>query len=298
VPRAAWILISVAVALIVPLAVAVVFLIGKSSDTSGDTGGSTAGPQPLQLPLARDPRALMFARDLEPILIGLAARRGGPVEVAVLDGESEVARDELSFKLDRREVDAAPCGYGCSRLDAPVLAGKQRSLVVAVRGRGSARFALPARLPPSGAAVFRRVRRAMRSLRSYRYGEVLSSGVGSPVRTRFEARAPDRLRFKVTNGAQTVIVGQRRWDRVDGRWAQSSFPGLSTRSFMWDGASQARLVGPRVLSVFSYRSVPAWFRLTIGPDARVVEATMIAPSHFMVQSFSRFNSPLRIEPPR
>ena len=307
-PRAAWIAVSVALAVVVVLLTGAAFLIGTGSGSGSEAVSPTPPPAPqgapgrLQMPLARDRKALMLARSSEPVLIGVAAKPGGPVEVGVLDGEREQPRSTLSFRVGGDRVEATPCGFGCSRLQAPVLDGRPELVTVAVRGQDEASFRLPARLPPSGTALFRRAQRTMRSLRSYAMRERLSSGVGEALTTTFEARAPNRLRFRTSTGSRSVVIGQARWDRVDGRWERSSFPGLSTRAFMWDGAFNARVVGSnggaRVLSAFDFEPVPAWFRLTVEPDGRVREAKMDAPSHFMLQRFGRFDAPIRIEPPR
>jgi hypothetical protein len=307
VPRVAWIVLSVALAAVVVLLTGAAFLIGSGSETSIATDttvvASDSAPPRLELPLARDPRALMVASEAEPLLVGVAAVPRGPVEVGVLDGERAIDRARLSFQVGNAEVAAGPCGYGCSRLQASVLDGEPQTVSVVVDGERTLRVALPARLPPSGSSLFRRAERSMRSLSSYAYRERLSSGVGRAITTDFAARAPDRLRLQTSSGSRTVIIGKARWDRTGARWERSPFPGLSTRTFMWDGASNARVVGSaaggaRVLAAFDSQPVPAWFRLTVAPDGRVREAEMIAPSHFMVQGFSRFNDPIRIEPPR
>jgi hypothetical protein len=307
VPRVAWIVLSVALAAVVVLLTGAAFLIGSGSETSSATETtltvSEGAPPRLRLPLARDPRALMLATEADRVLVGVAARPGGPVDVGVLDGEREFDRTRLSFRVGAWEVGAGPCGYGCSRLQASVLEGKPQTVSVVVDGKRTLHVELPARLPPSGSTLFRRAERSMRSLSSYAYRERLSSGVGLAVTSEFAARAPNRLRLRTSSGSRTVIIGKTRWDRVGARWERSPFPGLSTRSFMWDGAFNTRVVGSaaggaRVLAAFDSQPVPAWFRLTVAPDGRVREAEMIAPSHFMVQGFSRFNAPIRIEPPR
>jgi hypothetical protein len=306
VPRAAWIALSVALAALVVLLTGAAFLIGTGSETGETqtlTTASEGAPPRLRLPLVRDPKALTLASEAGSVLVGLAARPGGPVEVGVLDGELELDRARLTFRVGDAEVDATPCGFGCSRLRAPVLDGKAQVVSVAVDGKRPVGFRLPARLPPSGSSLFRRAERSMRALRSYTFGERLSSGVGAAVTTQFRARAPNRLQFRTSTGSRTVIIGNARWDKVGARWERSLFPGLSTRVFMWDGAANARVIGTaaggaRVLTAFDSRPVPAWFRLTVGSDGRVREAEMVAPSHFMIQSFSRFNAPTRIQPPR
>jgi hypothetical protein len=307
VPRVAWIVLSVALAAVVVLLTGAAFLIGTGSGTSVATETealvSESAPPRLQLPLARDRRALMLARQAEPVLVGLAARPGGPIEIGVLDGERALDRSRLSFRVGRAEVEATPCGYGCSRLQASVLDGRAQTVAVAVGGKQPLTFRLPARLPPSGSALFRRAERTMRSLRSYTYREHLSSGVGQSVTTEFAARAPNSIQLRTSTGSRAVIIGKTRWDRVGARWERSPFPGLTTRSFMWDGAFNPRVVatgagGTRVLTAFDFQPVPAWFRLTVTPEGRVREAEMIAASHFMVQGFGRFNAPIEIRPPR
>jgi hypothetical protein len=307
VPRIAWIVLSVALAAVVVLLTGAAFLIGTGSGTSVATETQTAAPEGvpprLQLPLARDPSALMLAREAAPVLVGLAARPGGPIEIGVLDGERAFDRSRLSFRVGGAQVGATPCGYGCSRLQGSVLDGKAQTVAVAVGGRQPLSFRLPARLPPSGSGLFRRAERTMRSLRSYMYREHLSSGVGQSVTSEFAARAPSSIQLRTSTGSRAVIIGKTRWDRVGARWERSPFPGLTTRSFMWDGAFNPRIVGAgaggaRVLTAFDLQPVPAWFRLTVAPDGRVREAEMIAPSHFMVQGFSRFNAPIEIRPPR
>ena len=75
---------------------------------------------------------------------------------------------------------------------------------------------------------------------------------------------------------------------------------------MWDGARNPRLLGTtrlrgrpvQILSVYDHDPVPAWFRLLVDAQDRVLDAHMIAPSHFMSQQFSAFNGPIVIRPPK
>lgn len=305
-PRLGWILLSVAIAAVVLGLTAAALLLADGSGSSGEgvSLSSDSGPRRLELPLAADPRALTLAHHAGPLLVGMAARPGGPVEIAAVDGEDPLARRTLLVAFDGRPARLEPCGWACSRLGVSALDGRRHTITVAVRPRAQLRFELPPRLPPTGAALFRQVELTMGSLRSYRYRERLSSGVGG-VTTSFEARAPDRLRFRTGTGFRSVIVGRSRWDYRAGRWERSSFSGLRTSSFMWDGARNARLLGEtrvdgrrvQVLSVFDLEPVPAWFRLLVAPGGRVLEAEMLSPSHFMQHRYRGFNQPLSIEPP-
>lgn len=226
------------------------------------------------------------------------------MEIAAVSAERPLVRDNLVFTVDGRRASPEPCGRACSRFDVSVLDGRRHTVAVNVPGRATITFDLPASLPPSGAALFRAVERTMDSLRTYRYRERLSSGA-SGVTAFFEAQAPDRLRFRTSTGSRTVIIGKSRWDFFEGRWERSPFPGLSTSSFMWDGAHNARILGQtrlgnrpvQVLSVFDFDPVPAWFRLQVDSRGRVLGAEMLAPSHFMQHRYRDFNRPLEIEPP-
>jgi hypothetical protein len=304
VPRLGWILLSVATAAAVLGLTAAALLVADGSSGEGVSLSSGSAPRRLELPLAADARALTLAHHAGPLLVGLAARRGGPVEIAAVDGEDPLARRTLRVSFDGRRARLEPCGWACSRLGVSALDGRPHAVIVEVRPRAMLRFELPAALPPSGAALFSQVEQTMRSLRSYRYRERLSSGVGG-VTTTFEARAPDRLRFRTGTGFRSVIVGRSRWDYRAGRWERTSFSGLRTSSFMWDGARNARLLGEsrvegrpvQVLSVFDLDPVPAWFRLLVASGGRVLEAEMLSPSHFMQHRYRGFNRPLSIEPP-
>ena len=71
-------------------------------------------------------------------------------------------------------------------------------------------FLLPKALPASGAGHFAKVQREMGALRTHRYTEELTSGVGTGVRSTFDVRAPNRLAFRTTDGFRSIIIGQNR----------------------------------------------------------------------------------------
>jgi hypothetical protein len=236
------------------------------------------------------------------VLVGLAAAEGGPVEVVVLRAETPVETDELDLEVDGSPVDATGCGDGCSRIETAVLDGTVRRIDVRA-GSATVRFELPARLPPDGAAVFARAQKTMDALRTFRFTERLTSGSGG-VTTDFDVQAPNRLRLRTADGFRAVIIGRTRWDYTGGQWERGSFPGLTVpQVLMWNRARNPRIVerradGTAELAAFGLQPVPAWFRLTVEPDGRVVEAEMIAASHFMTHSYGDFNRRFAIEPPR
>lgn len=277
-------------------------------------GATVPSVEVSSLPLARDPRALMLAKRAGDVLVGAAALPGGPVDLTVITSEAKrlpaAALEARVGSSSGRLVRSTSCGPGCARIEAPVLTGSPLSLVITIarpeKPAARVTFDFPARLPPSGQELMRSVGEAMGSLRAVRVDETLTSGTGFTLRTRYELEAPDRIRFETSQGQRTVLIGRRRWDWEDGHWVASPFPGVSALSYLWDEATHARLLGKStltggpvsVLSLFrADPSFPAWFQLFVAPDGRVLEAEMLAPSHFMVHRFNRFNEPVSIEPP-
>ena len=298
--RAAWTTLLVAVvALGIMVGALAAVLAGEDVPTANPTGSEVRG---FELPLTNDPGALVLGRHDGNLLVGIAALRGGPVEIAALRAETPIATDSLQIALEGQEVEAESCGRGCSRVGASVLAGERQSLTVR-HGPNSVSFGLPAQVPPDGDAVFERALRTMDSLRSYRFTERLSSGRAA-IFTTIDVQAPNRLRLRTATGFASVIIGRRRWDFRGGKWEQSAFPGLDVREvLMWHEAENPRIVrrskdGTLELAAFGLQPVPAWFRLEVAPSGRVVEAEMTAASHFMLHRYSDFDAGVKIEPPR
>lgn len=277
--------------------------LGGDDEAATTTGSTTTELRRFELPLTDDPEALALAGHDGNLLVGIAAKRGGPVEITALRAETPVPTGELRIAVGRQVVDAMPCGSGCSRVDAPVFEGRITPLTVRTQSGQSVAFDLPPVLPPDGGAVFERALRTMDGLESYRFTERLSSGSGS-VFTRLDVQAPNRLRLRTTSGFASVIIGKTRWDFRDGSWERAPFPGLDVRDvLMWHEAKNPRIVdqsqdGTRELVAFGLKPVPAWFRIEVAPSGRVVEAEMTAASHFMLHRYRDFNGGVKIRPPR
>ena len=305
--RVAWIVLSVAAAVLFLGFVGAAFVIASGSGSEATERGTTIAfdepSGPLVLPLADQDQTLMLAQRKGRVLVGVAASRNGAVDVAALGGETPIDPDRLSFAADGKPVEGVPCGPGCLRLEVDAFNGTRR---ITVNTPDEFEFLLPAALPASGAELFAKVEREMGSLRTYRFIEDLTSGVGGGQRSTFEVQAPNRMAFRTGDGFRSIIVGQNRWDFRDGRWARSTFPGIRLPTYMWDGARNARLLGQtrfrgrlvQILSVYDREPVPAWFRLLVDPRGRVLDSRMIAPSHFMRQQFTAFNGPIAIRPPK
>ncbi|HEX9350713.1 MAG TPA: hypothetical protein VF877_05535 [Gaiellaceae bacterium] len=300
--RNGWIALLAALG-VAAAAVAGALLAKGSTDSTPQQRAPTAptSAQGFSLPLALSSSSLALAKHEGNLLVGIAARPGGPVEVAALRAETPLATDELRVEVGHHNLDAEPCGRGCSRVAAPVLNGSPVRLSVRA-GSSRLSFALPARLPADGDDVLARAEHTMGRLHSYRFTERLSSGAET-VTTKLEVQAPDRLRLRTSTGFRSVIIGRNRWDFAKGHWEHVPFPGLDVAGvLMWSRAKHPRIITRRPhriteLAAFGLQPVPAWFRVAVNPSGRVVEAEMIAASHFMVHRYSDFNSSVSIRPP-
>lgn len=302
--RAAWAVLAASFVVLGIAIGAVAAFLGDDEEGSAPTAPETSAVQPrgFELPLAGQPRTLALGGHDRNLLVGIAARRGGPIELTALRGETPVPRGELRVELDGRIVEAEPCGRGCSRVSASVLAGRDDFLTVR-HGPQSVTFNLPAFLPPDGNAAFAKARRTMGVLRTFRYTERLSSGLGTTVNSTVDVQAPDRMRLR-TEGFSSVIIGKSRWDRRGGApWEQNAFPGLDVKELlMWHQARSPRITrllpdGTAELVAFGLEPVPAWFRLDVQPSGRVTEAEMTAASHFMLHRYGNFDRGETVRPP-
>lgn len=207
------------------------------------------------------------------------------------------------------------CGTGCWTVR---LAGSPSVLHVEVPERGRQYVArLPIRwrvgAEAEGRRLLGRAQRTMRSLASVQEHERITSGPGSVAVTRYALRAPDRLRYAVEGGAQTIVVGDSAWYRTPdlGQWQRRQFGSgvpFRTRSwFRWTPyADRVQLLrrwkgrrGRRAEVAVYDSATPVWYRLRVGlPSHRVKAVRMIAEGHFMTQRYFRFDRPVSIEPPR
>lgn len=206
------------------------------------------------------------------------------------------------------------CGRGCWNV---VLAGQPASLEVDVSERGRRYTArLPTRWEPGTEREARRLlaraERQMRSLRSVREHERITSGPGSLAVTRYALEAPDRMTYAVAGGGRVVVVGATEWRRVAElrRWQRGRYgagmPFKMRSWFRWSPyADSVRLLrrwatadGPQAeLAVFD-RATPVWFRMRLDLRTnRVQGVRMIADGHFMTTRYFDFNRPVSIEPP-
>jgi hypothetical protein len=292
------------------VAVAVVAGVALGAWLAGRGGSS---PSPSTQTFASRPATTVDTRNAYLVagrsgstLVGLAARPRGPVDViAIPPNLATIPAADVRARVGATAPEASSCGPRCFRFPLTVLDGKPTRLVVTVRGR-PVRFELPARLPPGAAGLYGAARRRMDALRSVRVDESLSSG-GAAIRARFDLAAPDRMRYVTSARQQAIVIGNSRWDLTGGKWERTSYQRIAQPAYMWAGARYPRLLGRTTLAgkpvriVALFRpdgSYPAWFRLYVTPDRRILRGEMIAPAHFMVDRLSAFDRAGPIRPPR
>jgi copper transport protein len=201
------------------------------------------------------------------------------------------------------------CGAGCRRFTVPDPGGV---LTATVTDDGRAYDAtVPIRWQASKSAqaarLLRQAQARMRGLETLRIRESLTSGLGVGVRTQYRLRAPDRMAYGSSTGADLVAIGKTMYDvgpagQVDRRpFGADGFRldelfrwTVYGRSVRWlgsgDGVSSIALFDP---------ATPIWYRLDVDRETkRIVGERMITRGHFMDRRYLAFDRPLRIEPPR
>jgi len=300
--RSVWLAVFGGIIAVGLIAAVVTAFVTDNGASSSSTSTSPSSADTFDLPIGTESDTLALGKHQGNVLVGLAAKPGGPVEIAVVRGDAPLGGESVRVAVDGHDVSTESCGTGCSRVQAAVLEGQPSRVTVNV-GSTPVSFQLPGSLPASGQSALDRARSTMAALHSYRFTERLTSG-GPTVFTHLAVQAPDRLSLRTNSGFRSVIIGQKRWDYLDGRWQEAPFPGLKAREvLMWYDAKNPRVVrrlpnGDVQLAAFGLKPVPAWFRLTVEPSGRVSEAEMTAPAHFMLHRYSDFNSGFAIKPPQ
>ncbi len=262
---------------------------------------------PSGLPGAQD---LTMGGQAGEVLVGLSINPARPGSnrltfyVLPAEGAAAAARLSVQASADGRPLALTRCGDTC-RTARAVLSGADR-VIAAVAGRhgGSAAFRLPVLPAPDGATLVRIARSSMAQLHSLTFHETLTGGAGTTITTDYVEAAPDSLQWTQPGGAALVAIGSSRYTRTHSSdpWAvEAGDPVTREPQFMWQYFSQslaAHIVGEQVtdgapttaVSFFSgVAGTPIWFRFEVDAEGLVRHAEMLAPGHFMTQSYADFN---------
>ncbi|SEH10518.1 copper resistance CopC/CopD family protein [Thermoleophilum album] len=271
-----------------------------SADPFGCRGCPPRAPLPGELAVADHAGPVLVAAWVRPERGGRAAFE---LRLRQLRGEAFAPRPRVPGAERLRS-----CGPGCWQglLTAP---SEELEVTLARRGQRVGVARLPLAVAPHSADRARRLltraERRMRKLAAVREDETLTSGVGRPVVTRYALVAPDRLAFRFSQGGGGVVIGARQWRVLpDGRVESSPYVGRfrSASWFRWTAyARYAWLLrgDRRYLRIALFDpGTPIWYRLAIERRRGLVRAVrMIAPGHYMTQTFYAFDQPTRIVPP-
>jgi hypothetical protein len=208
---------------------------------------------------------------------------------------------------------AVTCAAGCYRVTLPVT-GSPRAVVVKIRRLGhlptAVRFTFPSVwTPPSGVQITSLATQVFDRLHSVTIDEHLRSNPSYTAHTIWRLLAPNRLSYTTVGGPQGIIIGDSRWDRPSStkKWVEApQFP-VHQPTASWGAAptraallGSGRIAGRKVWRIsFVDPQIPAWYTADIDKvTLRTLALQMVAPAHFMSHTYSGFNAPLAIRPPK
>ena len=198
-------------------------------------------------------------------------------------------------------VAAQRCGFGCYRATIR----PARTLLLRVNG-APVSFALPPLPAADGRTLLARIGARFMQTRNASFHERLSSGPGQTVVSDWRIAAPDSLAFTASDGTSGIIIGGRRWDRQNGgKWVESpQAPHVAQPQLPWaksvydvsvlppDGTNLVRVS-------FVDPATPAWYTVSADPSTmRLHRIEMVAPAHFMQDTYRAYDTTPAIAPPR
>jgi hypothetical protein len=264
--------------------------------------------------------AVVLAGESGELAVALAAKpgRGRLLLVATALGQDGTGAGGLDVRLSVRGAHGRPVELAATPGPLGTYAAKTTSVsrptrvAVVIRGKGAASaplvFELPSTWPAQGAAaIVTRAEQAYRRLKTLVVHEHLASDPIHRVSSVYREVAPDSLEVTSSNGAQSIIVGSKRWDRVGTEPWQSStltpFPAI--RPFWVGLVEDAALLGtatvqgrPAWVVSFAAPQMPAFFTVWIDRgNYRTLRLRMTTAAHFMRHEYGPFDAPLTITPP-
>ncbi|MCL4395220.1 MAG: FixH family protein, partial [Chloroflexi bacterium] len=149
----------------------------------------------------------------------------------------------------------------------------------------------------------------MNLLKSRSAVQDLNDGKNGSVTTHYEYQAPDRLRYQVVGGIESIAVGATQFDLEDGAWSSRSRPdpyvfpnfdditpatGIRLGRALDLGGVQTQVVETTTVSGGTAISYAFW----IGVDDHLIrQFAMLGPAHYMMQYYSGFDAPVDIQTP-
>jgi len=224
-------------------------------------------------------------------------------------GEAAAAKDVITVSLNGQKIAGTRCGPTCYDASAAVSGGETVRVDVAGAGGGTATFGLPTLPAADGSQLLQMATERMRQLHAFRITETLGPA-RIPLITDYQLEAPDRLKYMLATGPETVFVGATRYSR-DGPtdpWKVESTSPIQVPTLFWEqessqgpklaGSDQIDGVQTQIVTFFEVLDGgPIWFRLWVDGQGLVRRAEMRAPGHFMDQHYFDFDGPISISAP-
>lgn len=210
------------------------------------------------------------------------ARTPGHTTVQVVDGQGHGV-DGLTIRIDDHATTG--CGQGCYAADAA------EGPVTVETGSRLWRFTVPATAPSANGVIWKAMA-AYARLRSVALHQHLASSPTNSITTSFLFVAPDRLRYRISDGSQSIVIGKRRWDRAfaTDKWVESPQARTQVMKLPWSRAIDAHIIRPSTVTFFDL-TTRAWFRVAIDRQTSLpTTVRMTGISHFMVNSYSSYNN--------
>jgi copper transport protein len=259
-----------------------------------------------------DSQTVVYAGQSDELAVGVAATPRGndavELKATVLGRNGPQPGLGLHFAADGRTVDAAACGRGCYRATVPVH-GRPHAFIVSIDGGAVMGFEAPAEWPAAdGLRIVRKAEEAITSLHTLVVHSELASDNTHSVQTIYKMVAPNRLSYHNVGGADSILIGNRRWDRDPGKqWVQSpQFPPIRQPVPFWPSeiadahvVRTAKVDGRPVWVVsFADPATPAWFTAWIDrSNYRTLKLDMVAAAHFMHDRDGPFDAPITVDAP-
>jgi hypothetical protein len=228
----------------------------------------------------------------------VAVRPSGATTATFIDTSGRAA-DVGSVTLDGNLAES--CGVGCYRGRI----SKGRRFVVLRHGARMLRFDLGLRLP--GQAIYARLNRTYKALRSTVYTQRIDTGLGTHIVAHWTEDAAKGFSYRIEGDSQAVVIGKRRWDRDQGKAWKFSITSPSG-GIIPPWGTKGRITNAKILSrspdsyvvafLGANKSFPAWFSVTIDPKSfRIRRIRMTASAHFMRAHYLSWNAPVKLQPP-
>ncbi|MGH2404764.1 MAG: copper resistance D family protein [bacterium] len=162
---------------------------------------------------------------------------------------------------------------------------------------------------PRAAELLGRATDAMNRLRSLRQRQEITDGAGNGVVTLFELAAPNAMHYRVIDGAEVIVIGNRQFFKERASWLRQQIPfEFKFPNFAFANSASNVVFGPRevvdgrqtqvVTFVLNLAGSRARYAVWVDEQRhRIVREFMVAPSHYMTIRNYDFNAPMRIEIP-